>query len=107
MMTERNAGTGPTRGFAPESSGARWTYEGSLTFAEAGPVVAAANELALPTAGTVDCSGIRGFDSAAVAVLLSLQRRATAGGHALTFPGIPEGLAALAELYGVEEILAA
>ena len=107
MMAERNAGTGPARGFAADADGARWTYEGALTFAEAGAALAGTAALALPTGGTVDCSGIRGFDSAAVAVLLALKRRATTNGHALAFPGIPAGLAALAALYGVEEILAA
>ena len=107
MMAERNAGTGPARGFAADADGARWSYEGALTFAEARQALAATSALALPSGGIVDCSGIRGFDSAAVAVLLALQRRATAEGRALAYPGIPEGLAELAALYGVEEILAA
>jgi phospholipid transport system transporter-binding protein len=107
MMSERNAGTGLAHGFVADADGGCWTYEGALTFAEAGSVLAAAAALALPAGGTVDCRGIRGFDSAAVAVLLALQRRAAEDRRTLAFPGIPEGLAALATLYGVEEILAA
>jgi phospholipid transport system transporter-binding protein len=107
MMAERNAGAGPARGFVSADGGARWTYQGALTFAEAGAALAAAHALALPSGGTVDCSGIDVFDSAAVAVLVALKRRATAEGRALAFPGLPDGVAALAALYGVEEILAA
>jgi phospholipid transport system transporter-binding protein len=44
-------------------------------------------------------------DSAAVAVLLSWQRRAAVEGRKLAFAEVPESLAALAELYGVEGLL--
>ena len=78
---------------------------GALTFAEAGPVLSAASAHALPREGIVDCSGIGAFDSAAVAVLLALKRRAAAESRPLAFASLPVGLEALAKLYDVEEIL--
>ena len=107
MTLQCDACSGPSSGFAPAAGGARWIYIGALTFAEAGPVVAASSALPLPTEGIVDCSGIGAFDSTAVAVLLALRRRAAAEGRTLVFAGLPARLEALAKLYEVEEILTA
>jgi len=92
-------------GFAPAADGARWTYAGELTSANAGAVLAAAGGLKLPGDGEVDLTDVEGIDSAAVAVLLALKRRAAEEDRPLRFVGIPASLASLAELYGVEEIL--
>jgi phospholipid transport system transporter-binding protein len=92
--------------FAADAATGRWTFAGALTFANAADVCAAAARLPLPASGVVDCAGIRAVDSAAVAVLLLLQRRAAGEGRSLTFASLPESLAALGELYGVADILA-
>jgi phospholipid transport system transporter-binding protein len=94
-------------GFAPDADGARWAYVGELTSANAGTVLAAAAALKLPGAGEVDLRDLEAIDSAAVAVLLALKRRAADEGQPLRFVGIPASLASLADLYGVEEILGA
>jgi phospholipid transport system transporter-binding protein len=107
MTLECDACSASVSGFAVAAGGARWAYAGALTFAEAGPVVAAASALPLPTEGIVDCSGIGAFDSTAVAVLLALKRRAAVEGRTLDFAGLPARLEALAKLYDVEEILTA
>jgi phospholipid transport system transporter-binding protein len=99
------AGTEP--GFAPDAGGTRWTYAGKLTSANAGAVLAAAGRLTLPADGEVDLGGVEEIDSAAVAVLLALKRRAADKSPPLRFVGIPASLASLADLYGVEEILGA
>ena len=70
-------------------------------------MLAAAAALKLPGAGEVDLAAVEGIDSAAVAVLLALKRRAADEGRPLRFVGIPAALASLAELYGVKEILGA
>ncbi len=107
MTGDRKPAAGEGGSFAAAAGGARWVYAGALTFAEAGSALAAAQALPLPTAGAVDCSGIGAIDSAAVAVLLALKRRAAAEKRSLEFLGVPAALAALADLYGVGEMLAA
>jgi phospholipid transport system transporter-binding protein len=100
-----NGEAGPAEGFVAEKNGARWAYVGTLTFANAATVCTAAGELALPTGGVVDLSGLTTVDSVAVAVLLSIKRRAAQEGVPLVFDHVPEALDALATVYGVEEIL--
>ena len=107
MSATRDALAGAEPGFVPDAGGARWTYRGELTSANAGAVLAAAGALTLPADGEVDLRGVEEIDSAAVAVLLALKRRAADKSPPLRFVGIPASLASLAELYGVEEILGA
>jgi ABC-type transporter Mla MlaB component len=94
-------------GFAPDDEEGRWTYAGALTFADAGPVLAAAKRLTLPARGEIDLDNIGAIDSSAVAVLLALVRRASEEGRPLHFVHVPSALVALAEVYGVGEILGA
>jgi len=84
----------------------RWSYSGALTTANAGAVLEAARALPLPLSGVIDCAGIAPFDSAAVAVLVALKRRAAAEGQPLAFTGLSPALTALADLYAVEDVLA-
>lgn len=97
----------PSAGFAQDAAGARWSYAGALTFANASRVFAAAALMPLPTTGEVDLSRVAAVDSSAVAVLLALSRRAQEEGRPLAFSGVPAALRALADLYSVEELLAA
>jgi phospholipid transport system transporter-binding protein len=94
-------------GFSADAAGARWRYNGALTFANASRVFAAALVMPLPTSGEVDLSSAVGVDSAAVAVLLALRRRAADEGKPLFFTHVPAALSALADLYSVEDLLAA
>jgi phospholipid transport system transporter-binding protein len=94
-------------GFSADAAGTRWRYNGALTFANASRVFAAALAMPLPTAGEVDLSGAIGVDSAAVAVLLALRRRAADEGKPLTFTHVPAALSALSDLYSVEDLLVA
>jgi phospholipid transport system transporter-binding protein len=91
--------------FRVSDDGARWIAEGALTFANAGPALALSQALPLPSAGVIACAGIAAVDSAAVAVLLALKRRAGEAGTALAFVDAPPALAKLADLYGVDGIL--
>jgi ABC-type transporter Mla MlaB component len=81
-------------GFAPDHDGAHWTYSGSLTFANAGSVLAAAAALQLPAEGEVDLDDLGEIDSSAVAVLVALRRRAAEEGKTLRFVHAPPALAA-------------
>jgi phospholipid transport system transporter-binding protein len=94
-------------GFSADAGGTRWSYTGALTFANASRVFAAALAMPLPTAGEVDLSGVVAVDSSAVAVLLALSRRAQEEGKPLAFAHVPAALSALADLYSVEDLLAA
>jgi phospholipid transport system transporter-binding protein len=91
--------------FTMSDDGTRWTYRGSLTFDNAASVREAASALPLPKSGRVDLSGLDLADSAALAVMFALRRRARSEHHKLAFEGVPTGLAALARVYGVEELL--
>ena len=94
-------------GFAPDDDGGRWSYVGPLTFANAGPVLAATTGLALPSDGEVDLENMGAIDSSAVGVLLALKRRAEAERKALRFVHVPAALVALTEVYGVAAFLGA
>lgn len=94
-------------GFVPSEDGSRWTCAGALTFDNAAAVCAAAGNLPLPSRGIVECSGLSAVDSSAVAVLLSLKRRASQEGVSISFENMPSPLRALAMVYGVDEILTA
>jgi len=96
----------PTAGaFRSADDGARWAYAGRLTFENAEAVLAASGALPLPTRGVVDLAGLEHADSAALAVLLALRRRAIAEGGDLAFESVPAGVVALARVYGVDSLV--
>jgi phospholipid transport system transporter-binding protein len=94
----------PGSGFVAAGDG--WTYAGTLTFANATAVFDACGELALPAAGRVDLAGLGEADSAALAVMLAIKRRAAREGARIAFASVPPGIARLARVYGVEDLLA-
>lgn len=94
----------PEGGFVATTE--RWTFAGSLTFADAAAVFEASRALALPGTGIVDLAGLEQADSVALAVMLALKRRAAIEGVRLEFASTPPGIHALAHVYGVEELLA-
>ena len=85
--------------------GGRWSIAGALTFGTAVGAIEGARVLPLPTTGVVDCAGITAVDSAGVAVLLTVKRRSLAESRELVFVGAPAPLRALADVYGVDELL--
>lgn len=60
---------------------------------------------ALARAGTLDLSGVENADSAALAFLLELQRRATAAGGPLRFVGVAPRLQALITFFELDRLL--
>ncbi len=83
-------------------AGDRWAFSGLLTFDDAAAVLAGTQALPLPASGIVDLSGLAHADSAALAVLLALQRRAATERRSLAFAGVPPLLDSLARVYGLE-----
>jgi phospholipid transport system transporter-binding protein len=59
----------------------------------------------LPERLTIDFAGITGVDSAAVALLLEWRRQAAQRGKRLDFINLPPNLLALAQLYGVADLI--
>jgi len=59
----------------------------------------------LPRKLTIDFSAVTGVDSSAVALLLDWRRMAVARGTTLIFVNLPANLLALAELYGVADLI--
>jgi len=87
------------------AAGERWRLAGVLTVDTAASVLESSHKAALPKTGKVDLTGLDQVDSAAVALLLAWQRRAAVEGVTLAFSGAPASLGALAELYGVAELV--
>lgn len=67
---------------------------------------AAGSAEALAIGLTIDASALAEFDTSALALLLHARREAKAKGLALQVAGAPLKLRELAQLYGVEELLA-
>lgn len=95
---------GATVGFVATDGG--WCYTGDLTLDNAAAVLEASKALALPAGGAVDVSGLRHADSAALAVLIALKRRAAREHVELALAGMPPPLRSLAMVYGVDELVA-
>ena len=95
----------PASGFAAAADGERWTYAGTLTFENAEAVLESANALPLPTRGIADLGGLVHVDSAALAVMLALKRRAEGDGAQLAFASVPDTLVSLARVYGVDALV--
>lgn len=91
--------------FVAADGGARWTYAGALTFANAEAVLESTGSLPLPSSGVADLSGLEHADSAALAVLLALKRRAAAEGTMLAFASVPDSIVSLARVYGIDTIV--
>ncbi len=53
----------------------------------------------------VDASALRGFDTAAIAVLLEARRLAQAAGRALSVRAAPAAMVQLSGLYGIDGLL--
>ena len=92
----------PTGGFTADDDG--WRFDGDLTLENAATVMQACQALPFPPSGRVDLAGVRQADSAALAVIMALRRRASAEGRSLVLSGIPPGIASLADVYGVEDL---
>jgi phospholipid transport system transporter-binding protein len=58
-----------------------------------------------PTDGVVDFRGLLQADSAALAVMIVLKRRALSEGRTLTLASVPDSLKSLAIVYGVDKLI--
>ena len=90
-------------------SGEVLALTGELSFATIPQVLeesaACAARPDLPERLTIDFAAITSVDSSAVALLLDWRRMAAKRGKTLVFVNLPANLKALAELYGVGELI--
>ena len=87
-------------------AGERWQLSSALNMDTVADVLEASQELPWPEAGIIDLASVDMVDSAAVAILLAWKRRALANRKPLTLANVPASLASLADLYGVDDLLA-
>jgi len=92
----------PTGGFTADDDG--WRFDGALTLENAATVMEASQALPFPPSGRVDLAGLRQADSAALAVIMALRRRARTEGRSLVLTGMPPSIISLADVYGVEDL---
>ena len=89
--------------------GSALALTGTLSFDTLPGVLAQSAEYAaradLPDRLTIAFSRIGGVDSSAVALLLEWRRQAAARGKRLDFVNLPPTLLALADLYGVADLI--
>ena len=64
-----------------------------------------ASQTPLPDCLTIDFKNVNEIDSSGVALLLHWRREAAKLGKSLRYIHLPENLAALAELYGVSDLI--
>jgi phospholipid transport system transporter-binding protein len=94
----------PVGGFTAGPTG--WSFAGALTLGDAASVLEGARRMPLPPSGIVDFSGMMQADSAALALIIALRRRAALEGTTLAITGLPQSLHSLAVVYGVENLVA-
>ena len=82
------------------------TLTGTLGLDNVAALAARADELvAGRSAATVDLAGVVRADSAALALLLEWRRAADRAGCTLVFRNVPDGLGAIADACGVDQLL--
>jgi phospholipid transport system transporter-binding protein len=87
----------------------RFRIEGDLTI-ESAPAVLQASAGLLSACGAseveIDLAGLRAFDSAALGVFFEWRRCAAPAGGRIRYINLPPKLATMAQLYGVDALLA-
>ncbi len=80
--------------------------EGALTMMTVPAMLADARRLAAAGDLALDLSAVGEADSAALALMLDCLRSARAASHRFEVRNLPQGLASLASLYGIDALLA-
>lgn len=76
-----------------------------MVISNASGLLAAGETILTGPEETIDLQAVTEADSSALAVMFAWIRAAEASGRKLRFVNLPPGLAALSDLYGVDEIL--
>ncbi len=87
--------------------GDRMVVSGALTLANVAAALSEGNAAIGEGVRTVDLAEVGELDSSALALLLAWLREAKRQNRSLVFANLPQGLTAIARLYGVAELLPA
>ncbi len=87
--------------------GERMVVSGALTLANVATILREGNAAIDEGVRTVDLAEVGELDSSALALLLAWLREAKQHSRSLSFANLPQGLTAIASLYGVAELLPA
>ena len=87
--------------------GDRMVVSGALTLANVATVLREGNVAIGEGVRTIDLREVGELDSSALALLLAWLREAKQHSRNLSFANLPQGLSAIARLYGVAELLPA
>lgn len=85
--------------------GERMVVSGPLTLASVAAALREGNAAIAGGARTVDLANVGELDSSALALLLAWLREAKRQNRELAIANLPRGLATIARLYGVDELL--
>lgn len=88
-----------------ESINGRLCVGCAMTTDQARELLERGRDLIVPGEQVIDLSGVGHADSSAVAVMLGWLRHGALTGALIRFAGVPAGVASLAELYGVSDLL--
>ncbi|MBM3368952.1 MAG: STAS domain-containing protein [Betaproteobacteria bacterium] len=87
--------------------GERMLVSGAVTLDGVAALLEQGRTQILDGARVVDLAGVTELDSSALAMLLAWMRQAKSCNRELALVGFPEGLTAIARLYGVDGLLTA
>ncbi len=85
--------------------GERIVLAGPVTLANVAARLEEGRALIREGAAVADLGEVGELDSSALALLLAWQREARRGGRSLALANLPQGLTAIARLYGIAELL--
>lgn len=83
----------------------QWRISGDILMDNANVILGESRDLQMNDALEIDLSAVTNLDTAALSLIMELQRRALSVNCQLTFANLPVNLVSLAELYGVHEFI--
>ncbi len=88
-----------------ERTGGRLSVTAPMVISTATTLLEAGKDLLTEQEETIDLQAVPEADSSALAVMLAWMRSGEAAGRSIQFANLPAAITALADLYGVDEIL--
>lgn len=83
----------------------QWRISGEILMDNANLILVECHALVMGDVVEIDFSAVTNLDTAALSLIMELQRRALTEKCQLTFTNLPANLVSLAELYGVNEFI--